>query len=46
MSEGFINKEIADKLGVSLDTVKTYVKRIYTKMHARNRMEAVRIFRS
>jgi DNA-binding NarL/FixJ family response regulator len=41
MAVGFINKEIADKLGVSLHTVKTYVKRIYTKMHARNRMEAV-----
>lgn len=46
MSEGLINKEIADKLGVSLDTVKTYVKRIYTKMHAHNRMEAVRKYRS
>ena len=46
MAEGFINKEIADKLNVSLDTVKTYVKRIYVKMHARNRIEAVRKHRA
>ncbi|HTJ78713.1 MAG TPA: response regulator transcription factor [Rariglobus sp.] len=46
MAVGFINKEIADKLGVSLQTVKTYVKRIYVKMHARNRMEAVRKHRA
>ena len=46
MADGLINKEIADKLSISLQTVKTYVKRIYVKMHARNRMEAVLKHRS
>ncbi len=46
MAEGLINKEIADKLDISLQTVKTHVKRIYVKMHARNRMEAVLKHRS
>jgi DNA-binding NarL/FixJ family response regulator len=41
MAAGLINKEIADKLSISLQTVKTHVKRIYVKLHARNRMEAV-----
>ena len=46
MATGLINKEIADKLSISLQTVKTHVKRIYAKMHARNRMEAVLKHRS
>jgi DNA-binding NarL/FixJ family response regulator len=46
VASGFINKEIADKMGVSLGTVKTYVKRIYGKMHVRNRIEAVNKHRS
>ena len=46
MAAGFINKEIGDKLNISLQTVKTYVKRIFIKMHARNRQEAVFKYRS
>ncbi len=46
MAAGLINKEIADKLNISLQTVKTYVKRIYVKMHARSRLEAVLKHRS
>ena len=41
LSTGFIYKEIADQLGIGLETVRTYVKNICQKMHVRNRVEAV-----
>jgi DNA-binding NarL/FixJ family response regulator len=41
LSTGYIYKEIADKLGIGIETVRTYVKSICQKMHARNRIEAV-----
>lgn len=41
MSEGYRYKEVADKLGIALETVKTYVKNICVKMHVRNRIEAI-----
>jgi len=46
MAAGLVNKEIADKMNISLETVKTYVKRIYVKMHVRSRIEAVNKHRS
>lgn len=41
LSEGLMYKEIAKKLFVSLDTVKTHIKNIYKKIHVRTRTEAV-----
>ena len=41
LSRGYANKEIADKLGLSVGTVCSYLKRIYEKMHVHSRMEAV-----
>lgn len=41
LSTGLIYKEIADQLGIGVETVRTYVKSICQKMHARNRVEAV-----
>lgn len=41
LSTGFIYKEIADKLNIGVETVRTYVKSICQKMHVRNRVEAV-----
>jgi DNA-binding NarL/FixJ family response regulator len=41
LSEGLMYKEIAEKLFVSLDTVKTHIKNIYQKIHVRTRTEAV-----
>jgi DNA-binding NarL/FixJ family response regulator len=41
LSTGFIYKEIADKLDIGVETVRTHVKSICQKMHARNRLEAV-----
>lgn len=37
---GHTDKEIADQLFVSLNTVKTHIKKIYQKLGVRNRMEA------
>jgi DNA-binding NarL/FixJ family response regulator len=39
--EGCYYKEIAKKLGISISTVGTYVKRIYDKLHCTNRWEVV-----
>jgi len=41
LASGFINKEIAEKMNISLETVRTYVKRICVKMHVRNRVAAI-----
>ena len=38
---GYVNKEIADQLQVSIPTIKTYIRRIYEKLHVRSRAEAV-----
>lgn len=39
--KGFLYKEIADALKISLDTVRTHVRHIYEKLHVRSRTEAV-----
>lgn len=41
LSQGFLYKEIAEKLGISYETVHTYVRRIYEKLQVRTRTEAV-----
>lgn len=41
LAKGFSNKEIANQLFVSVNTIKTHVYRIYEKLHVRNKMEAV-----
>ena len=38
---GFANKEIADRLHLSIETVRDYLKGIYDKLHVRSRTEAV-----
>ncbi len=43
IAEGKCNKDIARNLHISEDTVKTHVKNIYRKIHARNRVEAMRV---
>ncbi len=44
LASGFVYKEIADQLGIGMETVKTYVKNICKKLHVRNRLEAVARF--
>ncbi len=41
LSKGYSNKEIADKLNLSVETVRSHLKHIYEKMHVRSRAEAV-----
>jgi DNA-binding NarL/FixJ family response regulator len=41
LTEGFALKFIADKLFISVETVRTHVKNIYKKLHVANRTEAV-----
>jgi LuxR family maltose regulon positive regulatory protein len=43
LAEGLSNKEIAEKLFVSPDTIKTHVKHIFKKLNVKRRMEAVKI---
>ena len=44
LSQGLIYKEIAEKLGISYETVHTYIRRIYEKLQVRTRTEAVAKF--
>ena len=39
--EGLGYKEIADVMGISLDTVRQYARSIYAKLHVNSRTEAV-----
>ena len=43
MAEGLTNAEIADRLTVTLSTVKFHVRSILSKLHASNRTEAVNL---
>ncbi len=42
MSTGYTNREIADKIFVSLHTIKSHIKHIYAKMNVVTRTQAVR----
>lgn len=44
LSHGFLYKEIGEKLGISYETVHTYIRRIYEKLQVRTRTEAVAKF--
>jgi RNA polymerase sigma factor (sigma-70 family) len=41
LAEGLPYKQIADRMGISLETVRQYIKAIYTKLHVNSRTEAV-----
>lgn len=41
LCQGFVNKEVADKLHISYNTVKVHFNNIYKKLHVRSRTEAV-----
>jgi RNA polymerase sigma factor (sigma-70 family) len=44
LAQGLMYKEIAEKLGISYETVHTYIRRIYEKLQVRTRTEAVAKF--
>ena len=41
LARGYLYKEIADRLNISIPTVNTYVRRMYEKLHVRSRGQAV-----
>jgi len=41
LARGYLYKEIAERLNISVPTVNTYVRRIYEKLHVRSRAQAV-----
>jgi DNA-binding NarL/FixJ family response regulator len=46
LASGYIYKEVADQLDLTLETVRTYVKRICHKLHVRSKVEAIIKYRS
>jgi DNA-binding NarL/FixJ family response regulator len=46
LAEGNRNKDVADKLSVSIATVKSHIYSIYQKLHVNSRVEAINKFRS
>ena len=41
IARGLATKEIGDRLSLTTETIRTYVKNIYEKMHVHSRAEAV-----
>jgi len=41
LAQGYVAKEIADRLGISYETVRGHLANIYEKLHVRSRTEAV-----
>lgn len=41
LSDGYLYKEISEKLGISYSTVRTHIERIYDKLHVNSRFQAV-----
>ncbi len=41
LAKGFLYKEIADQLGITLGTVRTHLHTVYEKLHVQSRTEAV-----
>jgi DNA-binding NarL/FixJ family response regulator len=41
LAKGYLYKEIADRLGVSMSTVRTHISAVYEKLHVHSRTEAV-----
>jgi DNA-binding NarL/FixJ family response regulator len=44
LAKGLTYKQIADELQISIDTIRTYLRRIYEKLHVQSRTEAVAKF--
>jgi DNA-binding NarL/FixJ family response regulator len=44
LARGYLYKEIADQLHISVPTVNTHIRRIYEKLHVRSRSQAVAKF--
>jgi DNA-binding NarL/FixJ family response regulator len=40
--EGFLGKEVADRLGITLNTLQSHTRRAFSKLGVRNTLAAVR----
>jgi len=43
LAQGYLYKEIAENLGIGHQTVNTYIRRIYEKLHVHSRAQAVAV---
>jgi DNA-binding NarL/FixJ family response regulator len=43
-AQGYLYKEVADTMGISLATVNSYTRRIYEKLHVQSRGQAVAVY--
>jgi DNA-binding NarL/FixJ family response regulator len=41
LANGYAYKEIAERMKISIDTVRSYVRTVYEKLHVHSRTEAV-----
>ena len=41
LAKGYLYKEIADQLGITLSTVRAHLHAVYEKLHVQSRTEAV-----
>jgi DNA-binding NarL/FixJ family response regulator len=41
LAKGWTYKQLASELDISIDTIRTYIRRIYEKLHVQSRTEAV-----
>ena len=44
LARGYLYKEIAESLRISVPTVNTHIRRIYEKLHVRSRSQAITKF--
>lgn len=44
LSQGYSNQTISNKIGVSVNTTKYHLKKIFKKLDAKNRIEAINNF--
>ena len=41
LAQGYLSKELADRLSIAFDTVQWHIRHIYQKLHVRSRSQAI-----